>query len=59
MNCARWLLWDIYLTDDNQILAGICDAISIIMGAIAMNIKSPDVCEFGCGALKVITTNGK
>ena len=47
------------MIDDNQVLAGKCGVISVVMAAIEMNLKSSDVCEFGCGALRVITMNGK
>ena len=46
-------------TADNQVKAGECGAIEVIVNAMKAHMNITDVCEQGCGALCNITVNGK
>ena len=46
-------------TADNQVKAGECGAIEVILSAMKTHMNNADVCQAGCGALWSITVNGK
>ena len=46
-------------TDDNNVKAGECGAIEVILDVMKENKTSTGVCEQGCGALVNITVDGK
>ena len=48
-----------YFLADNEVKAGECGAIEVILNAMDAHMNITGVCEYGCMALCIITVNGK
>ena len=44
-------------SDDNKVTAGKCGAIEVVVNVMKIHTDNASVCEYGCGALLIITDN--